>query len=476
MHAQKSKLIIAIGFSVLIIFMITATIGGLSRMMSISEEVDELTNEEHTKAKLTYTMRLVARERMISLILMTNLTDLFEKDDEMIRFNSLGSKFAKARIELTSLLLSEQEQALLEKQSLYTAEVRPIQEKLIDSAFLGSREETSQLLAEHAMPAQNKVINVLEELHDIQEILYDESLGTTVRTYRESYILIMAFLGAISIIVGGIVAFMVIRKITSIENVLFKEKERYALAVRGANDGLWDWDLETNQIYFSARWKAMLGYEDHDLGNKLDEWIKRIHPDDSEKAMADLTAHLNGHSYYYESQQRLLHKDGTYRYFSVRGLAMRDEKGKSYRIAGSQSDITEQKQFEKQLKQSETRVKSVLNNVFEAIITIDQNSVIESFNEAAENMFECKSEDVLTNKFSTLLPDPYKKEFEQNIDDYLETGKSSFIGNNNEVMGQRKRGPAFPIEITVSEMWLDNERKFIIIARDISEHKNKLSA
>jgi len=155
---------------------------------------------------------------------------------------------------------------------------------------------------------------------------------------------------------------------------------------------------------------------------------------------------------------------------------MRDEAGKSYRIAGSQSDITDRKLIEKQSVQNETRVNAVLNNVFEAIITIDQNCKIETFNHAAEKMFECKSDDVLGSKFSDLLPDPYKKHFEQKISEHLEAEKSSFIGTNHEVMGQRKRGTAFPIELVVSEMWLDEERKFIIIANDISELKNKLSA
>ncbi len=476
MHTQNSKLIIGIGFAVLVTFMIGITIAGLSRMVAINEQIEALSNEQHTKAKLSYKMRLAARERMTSLILITNLADPFEQDDEMIRFNSLGAKFASSRIELLSLPLSEEESALLKKQSKFTANVRPLQEKLIDLAFLGESNSAHHFLTERVIPVQENVIKTLEELHDSQENQYDQALNTTVLTYREAYIIFMAFLGIISAIVGGIVAYFVIKRISSIESILFKEKERYSLAVRGANDGLWDWDLKTNQIYFSARWKAMLGYEDHELNNNLEEWIKRIHPDDSEKSMADLTAHLNGHSYYFENEQRLLHKDGSYRYFQIRGLAMRDENGKSYRIAGSQTDINENKLIEKQLKQNEIKVKTVLNNIFEAIITTDQNGNIETVNHAAQKMFEYDSSEILSNKFTYLLPDPYKKEYEQSINEYIKSGKSTFLGINHEIMGQRKYGPAFPIELTFSEMWLNKSRKFIIIARDISEHENKLSA
>lgn len=476
MHSQNSKKIIIIGFTVLIAFMIGMTVIGLTRMISINEQVETLTNEQHSKAKLTYIMRLAARERMISLILIANLSDPFEKDDEMLRFNILGTRFANARIELTSMPLSQDEKTLLDKQGQFTNSVRPLQEKLIDNAFMGEVAITQQLLVGEAIPAQNKVINILEELNDLQEIIYDQALSETVADYRESYVFIMIFLGVITIIVGGIVAYLVIKKITSIENVLFKEKERYALAVRGANDGIWDWDLESNQIYYSSRWKSMLGYEDHEISNNLEEWIKRIHPDDAEKSMSDLTAHLNGHSYYFENEQRLLHKDGTYRYFSIRGLAMRDERGKSYRIAGSQTDITERKKFEKQLKQNEMRVNAILDNVFEAIITTDEEGNIESINHAATKMFECDTNDIINMHFSSFLPDAYSKDFEKNIHDYLDDRNSSFIGTTQEVMAQRKRGTAFPIELTVSEMWLDDKRKFIIIVRDISGLKNKLSA
>jgi len=476
MHAQKSKIIIAVGFAVVIIFMIGVTIAGLSRMMTINQQIDRLNKEQHKKTTLTYTMRLAARERMISLILISNIADPFEKDDEMLRFNSLGTRFANARMKLLSMPLNDNEKILLDKQSKFTTAVRPIQEKLIDLSLLGEINHAHKLLVEQAIPAQEKVISTLQALHDLQEVAYNLSLSTTVLTYREAYILFMAFLGVITSIVGGIVAFLVIKKISSIEGVLFKEKERYALAVRGANDGLWDWDLLTNQIYFSPRWKAMLGFEDHEIGNHLEEWIKRIHPDDSEKAMADLTAHLNGHTYYYESEQRLLHKDGSYSHYLIRGLAMHDESGKSYRIAGSQTDITDRKLIESTSLQNETRVEAILNNVFEAIVTIDQNGKIESFNQAAEKMFECKSRDMQNTLFAELLADPYKKDFEQRINEYLDSEKPSFVDTRHEIMGQKKRGAAFPIELNVSEMWLDDNRKFIIIANDLSALKNKLSA
>ena len=122
-----------------------------------------------------------------------------------------------------------------------------------------------------------------------------------------------------------------------------ESEERYALAVLGANDGLWDWKLNTDEFYFSPRWKSVLGYAEHEIGNKPEEWFNRIHPDEIEQVKADLSAHLNDLSSHFENEHRLLHKDGSYRWVLSRGLAVRDRNGMVSRMAGSLTDITENK-------------------------------------------------------------------------------------------------------------------------------------
>ncbi|MDR1728560.1 MAG: EAL domain-containing protein [Acidobacteriota bacterium] len=124
------------------------------------------------------------------------------------------------------------------------------------------------------------------------------------------------------------------------EDALRKSEERYALAMRAANDGLWDWDLQSGAIYFSPRWKSMVGEEEDALGDSPEEWFGRIHPDDVERVRADIQAHIDGQTPHYEDEYRVLHKDGTYLWMLGRGLAIRDKNGKAYRMAGSQTDIT----------------------------------------------------------------------------------------------------------------------------------------
>jgi diguanylate cyclase (GGDEF)-like protein/PAS domain S-box-containing protein len=127
------------------------------------------------------------------------------------------------------------------------------------------------------------------------------------------------------------------------EAALRVSEERYALAVRGANDGLWDWDLRTNAIYLSPRWKAMLGWGESEVADDPAEWFDRVHPDEVERVKSELAAHLSGKAGHFETEHRMLHRDGTYRWMRSRGLAVRDATGCAYRMAGSQTDITEGK-------------------------------------------------------------------------------------------------------------------------------------
>lgn len=133
------------------------------------------------------------------------------------------------------------------------------------------------------------------------------------------------------------------------EEALRESTERYALAARGANDGLWDWDLKTDKIYFSPRWKSMLGYDENEIGNTPEEWFNLVHPDDRNQLETKLASHKDNHSTHFESEHRILHKDRSYKWTLNRGLAVRDMSGRAYRMAGSQTDITERKMAEAQL-------------------------------------------------------------------------------------------------------------------------------
>lgn len=126
-----------------------------------------------------------------------------------------------------------------------------------------------------------------------------------------------------------------------VEQALRESEERYALAAQGANEGLWDWNVEKNEMYFSPRWKSALGYEDHEVEHSPHEWFTRIHPDDIERVHAALSAHQGGTTPLFECEHRMRSRDGSYRWVLSRGIAVRDPSGNLSRIAGSQTDITD---------------------------------------------------------------------------------------------------------------------------------------
>jgi len=123
-------------------------------------------------------------------------------------------------------------------------------------------------------------------------------------------------------------------------------EERLALAIHSSNDGWWDRDLRTNMVYFSPRWKQLLGYAEDDIPHRFEEWTERVHPDDLERIATALQHQVDGHTVTYELDHRVRHKDGTYHWIRASGSALRDEQGTVYRLAGWHRDITERKRTE----------------------------------------------------------------------------------------------------------------------------------
>jgi diguanylate cyclase (GGDEF)-like protein/PAS domain S-box-containing protein len=128
-----------------------------------------------------------------------------------------------------------------------------------------------------------------------------------------------------------------------------ESEERYVLAASAASDGLWDWNVVSGQVIFSSRWKAMLGYEDHEIEPRPEEWLSRVHPQDAPALRTKLAeSQPEGPA---ENEHRLLHKDGSYRYTLCRWVTMRGADGTPLRRAGVQSDITARRVAEEQLRQ-----------------------------------------------------------------------------------------------------------------------------
>ena len=126
-------------------------------------------------------------------------------------------------------------------------------------------------------------------------------------------------------------------------------QERFELAVTAMGDGLWDWNLVTEEVYYSPRWKELMGLAEHPVSNSIIEWLGRVHPDERDALREDLEAHLKGLLPHFEREHRVLHRSGSYRWMTSRALAARDENGEPRRMVGSATDITMRKKAEQQI-------------------------------------------------------------------------------------------------------------------------------
>jgi two-component system cell cycle sensor histidine kinase/response regulator CckA len=170
---------------------------------------------------------------------------------------------------------------------------------------------------------------------------------------------------------------------TRMVEALRTSEERYERAIEASTVGVWDWNLETYEIYIAPNFKALLGYGDHEIRNHLYDWGKHVHPDDLEQVMTAAEAHLRGETPQYEVEHRMLHKDGSVRWFLARGIVIRDEKGKPVRVAGTHLDITERKLMEGRLLGAQ-RMEAV--GQLAAGIAHDFNNLLTSINGFAELM------------------------------------------------------------------------------------------
>ena len=124
-------------------------------------------------------------------------------------------------------------------------------------------------------------------------------------------------------------------------------EERFSLAMRGANDGLWDWNLETDEVYYSPRWKSMLGYAENDLKNDIKTWANLVHPDDKDIVLEKVQDYIHGRKNSFEVEMRMRHKDGHEVFVLSRAfLVTRESDNKAVRLVGTHVDITERKNAE----------------------------------------------------------------------------------------------------------------------------------
>jgi PAS domain S-box-containing protein len=240
----------------------------------------------------------------------------------------------------------------------------------------------------------------------------------------------------------------------------------WKFAIEGVGDGLWDWNMQTNDVYFSPIWKGMLGYHQDELMNTIDTWQDLLHAEDKASATKTLKAYLNGNTEYYRNEFRLRCKNGLYKWILARGMVInKDDDGKPLRMIGTHSDISLRKETEKQLTLSDT----ALNMINQGVVISDSTQQITWTNKAFEELTGYQQAEIL-GKTCRFLQGPLSApETIKQIKIALDKQKNFF----GDIINYRKDGTIFWQELTIlpivnAQAKLTN---FMSISRDITEQK-----
>ena len=178
----------------------------------------------------------------------------------------------------------------------------------------------------------------------------------------------------------------------TVQRRLKELEERNELAVDSANDGLWDFDTVNNRVYLSPRWKAMLGYDEKDIGQAPD-WRTLVHSDDMSRVQSAIRDHVAGKTPIFESLHRMRHATGEWRWVISRAKAKVDDKGRLLRLVGVELDITERKLYEEALFREKESAQITLQSIGDGVITTDAKGVVDYVNPVAEVLSGWRLED-----------------------------------------------------------------------------------
>ena len=190
-----------------------------------------------------------------------------------------------------------------------------------------------------------------------------------------------------------------ITDLRSTEEALRESEERWQFALEGAGDGVWDWNAQTNKAFYSRQWKSMLGFQEHEIGDMLDEWERRVHPNDRERVYVEINKLFEGKAPVYISEHRVKCKDGTYKWILARGKVMsRTSEGKPLRVIGTHTDITGRKQAEEVMREAEERYRLLFEISTDGVLIRDREGIIRLANPTAVKMLKASRFDEIIGR------------------------------------------------------------------------------
>ncbi len=240
-------------------------------------------------------------------------------------------------------------------------------------------------------------------------------------------------------------------------------EERFELAVRGSTDGIWDWKVLTNDVYYSPRLKELLGYADDEIANVFASFETHLHPDDHDWVMRRLSEHLMERKPY-DVEYRLLTKSGAYRWYRARGQAIWNDAGQAVRMAGSITDVTEEHGLRE-------RFRLAVEASPAALLMVHQDGNILMANSRCLKLFGYSAAELIGNPVEMLIPERFRIGHPALRDEYFEAPVQRETGTDLDMRGLRKDGSEFPIKVELSPVETAEGQTVICGVLDLTDQK-----
>jgi PAS domain S-box-containing protein len=256
-----------------------------------------------------------------------------------------------------------------------------------------------------------------------------------------------------------------ITELKKTQATLVESEKRYARAISGTADGIWEVDLQTGEDFKSPQWKSMLGYDEDEIGDTNDDFLDLLHPDDLEIASAAMQQRLRTDEPV-DYSVRMRHKKGHYIDIQSRGQVFRDENGKPLYISGAHTDITELKRREKSLRESEERYRSLIETSPDAVVVVSAKQKVLFANQQAAILYAADDPERLIGKaFRDFVHPDYQERANEQREERMRTGHHGAFVFRHITMD----GRSFDAEVAAVTIPWDGEEAGLLIIRDISE-------
>lgn len=255
---------------------------------------------------------------------------------------------------------------------------------------------------------------------------------------------------------------------------------RWKYALEGAGDGVWDWYCNTGTVIYSKRWKEMLGYAEDEIDDKLDEWVRLLHPDDKGHAMAEIDRYLGSTNTVYAVEFRMRCKDGSWRWILARAMAVtRDKQLLPVRTIGTHTDITRAKMDERilrdtnnQLATEQQRIRVILDHSHDAFVAVDAEGVVTDWNAKAASMFGWSATEAIGTQLQELIiPAAERGAPGRGFAHFWQSSDGALTRKVMEATAMHRNGRTIPVELAVAGLSTSDGYAASAFIRDISERK-----